>query len=227
MRKDRRCRWCTVAHGGRDILAPVEISDLRDDPLVQLAEWLEAARGAGAPMAESMCVATVGGDGAPSARLVLLRGLDTGLVFFTDYGSAKAADLEANPRAAAVLHWLVPVQRQVRVTGPVARTTAAESDRYWASRPVGSRRSALASHQSEVIASRAELEDRVVALATFGDGDPQLARPDRWGGYRITPTAIELWEERPHRLHDRIRYRRTEEGARAPGETWVLERLSP
>ena len=200
---------------------------MRDDPLRQVGDWLEAARGAGVPLPESMCVATAGPDGAPSARLVLLRGLDTGLVFFTDYGSAKAADLEANPRAAAVLHWMLPVHRQVRVTGPVAHTAAVESDRYWASRPVASRRSALASHQSEVIASRAELEDRVAALAACGDGDPRLARPERWGGYRITPTAIELWEERPHRLHDRIRYRRAGAGTGTAEHPWVVERLSP
>lgn len=213
--------------GARDILTSMEIADLRDDPLRQVGEWLETAREAGAPLAESMCIATAGADGAPSARMVLLRGLDSGLVFFTDYGSAKSVELAANPRAAAVLHWLRPVHRQVRVTGPVTRTTAAESDRYWASRPIGSRRSALASHQSEVVSNRAELEDRVASLAACDDDDPRLGRPDRWGGYRITPTVVELWEERPHRLHDRIRYRRAEAGAGAGDVTWVVERLSP
>lgn len=212
---------------GKDILTRVEIPDLHDDPLRQLGEWLDEARRAGQPLAESMCVATADPDGAPSARMVLLRGLDTGLVFFTDYGSAKAADLEANPRAAAVLHWVGPVHRQVRAIGPVARTSAAESDRYWATRPAGSRRSALASHQSEVIASRALLEGRVAELDGVPDDDARLARPGRWGGYRLTPVSVELWEERPNRLHDRLRFRRPGGGGAQDAGPWVVERLSP
>lgn len=205
---------------------PVEISELLDDPLRQLAQWLELARDAGEPLVESMCVATATANGAPSARMVLLRGIDDGLVFYTDYGSAKAADLAANPRAAAVLHWMRPVQRQVRVTGRVTRTTAAESDRYWATRPAGSRRSALASHQSQVIADRGVLEERVATLSRLADDDPGLARPDRWGGYRITPATVELWEEGPNRLHDRLRYRPRDDGAVTAG-AWAVERLSP
>lgn len=199
----------------------MEVSDVVSDPLRQLSAWMEEARAAGEPMPEAMCVATSAPDGAPSARMVLLRGLDTGLVFYTDYGSDKAADLEANPRAAAVLHWYTPVHRQVRASGPVTRTSPAESDAYWASRPIGSRRSALSSHQSQVVASRADLEAAVAQLAGLNADDPALARPERWGGYRITPTAVELWEEGPSRLHDRLRYRVAANGA------WCIERLSP
>lgn len=199
----------------------MEVTDVLGEPVQQVAAWLDAARAAGEPMPEAMCVATAGLDGTPSARMVLLRGLDPGLVFFTDYGSDKAADLEVNPRASAVLHWYRPVHRQIRVTGPVARTSAAESDAYWATRPIGSRRSALSSRQSRVVASRADLEAAVAELAALPDDDPALARPERWGGYRITPAVVELWEEGPSRLHDRLRYR--PDG----GSGWLIERLSP
>lgn len=199
----------------------MEPSDVLDDPLRQFAAWLDAAREAGDPMPESMCVATATPDGVPSARMVLLRGLDTGFVFFTDYGSAKGADLEANPRAAAVFHWMAPAHRQVRVTGTVRRVSDAESDTYWSSRPVGSRRSALASRQSAVLPNREVLEAAVAQLGDLDEHDPRLARPARWGGYRITPTTVELWAERPNRLHDRLRYRADTAGA------WTVERLSP
>ncbi len=201
-------------------LGAMDATDLDPDPLRQLQAWMAAARDAGQPLPEAMCVATSSPDAEPSARMVLLRGVDSGLVFFTDYGSPKAADIEATGRAAAVLHWMLPVQRQVRVTGAAARVAAIESDRYWATRPVGSRRSALASHQSEVVASRAELQARVDELARLPDDDPALARPDRWGGFRITPDTVELWEAGAFRLHDRIRFRRA-------GAGWTAERLSP
>jgi pyridoxamine 5'-phosphate oxidase len=152
--------------------------------------------------------------------MVLLRGLDHGLVFFTDYESDKAADLESNPRAAAVLNWLVPAHRQVRAVGPVERVSEAESDRYWLTRPPGSRRSAAASHQSRVIPSRAALEAQVAAIAERYPDDADVPRPARWGGYRITPERVELWEQQPDRLHDRLRYRRE-------GDGWTIERLSP
>lgn len=198
----------------------MDLDDVDPDPLVQIGRWLGEARQAAAAMVEAMCVATATPDGLPSARMVLLRGLDTGLVFFTDYESAKGSDLQANPRAAAVLHWLTPVHRQVRAQGPVTRVSAEESDRYWASRPLGSRRSAVSSRQSRVIPDRADLERRVAALADLPAADPALARPARWGGFRITPERVELWEEGPSRLHDRLRYRRD-------GGRWVIERLSP
>ncbi|MGH8989655.1 MAG: pyridoxamine 5'-phosphate oxidase [Acidimicrobiales bacterium] len=193
----------------------MEAGDLARDPLHQLDEWLEAARAAGEPLPEAMCLATADPNGRPSARYVLLRGLDDGVVFFTDYGSPKAQDLDENPWAEAVFHWHHPVQRQVRLKGMVAKTTAEESDRYWATRPKASRRSAVVSFQSSVISHRQVLE---AAIAALGDSDP--ARPGRWGGYRVIPSAVELWEEGEHRLHDRFRYEREADG-------WRVERLSP
>lgn len=193
----------------------MEPEDLDADPLRQLLEWSEAARAAGEPMPETMCVATADAQGAPSARLVLMRGLDDGVVFFTNYRSDKALDLAANPRAAAVFHWLRPVHRQVRVSGAVTKVTAEESDHYWGTRPVESRRGAVASPQSRVIESRAVLDDAVRDLAGV---DPP--RPAHWGGYRILPAAVEFWEERPSRLHDRVRYLRE-------GDGWRVDRLAP
>lgn len=190
------------------------------DPLQQLSAWLDVARSAGQPLPEAMCLATASTSGVPSARMVLLRGIDHGIVFFTDDESDKGVELLTNPSAATVLHWTVPVHRQVRVSGTVDRVSAEESDRYWRSRPEGSRRSAVASHQSHVVASRAVLERRVAALAALAPDDPELGRPVRWGGFRITPVTVELWEEGADRLHDRLRFRRD-------GAVWSVERLSP
>ncbi len=193
----------------------MEARDLARDPLHQLDEWMAAARAAGEPMPEAMCVSTVSHDGQPSARYVLLRGRDDGVVFFTDYGSDKARDLEENPRAAAVFHWHRPVHRQVRITGTVTKTTAEESDSYWATRPPASRRSAHVSQRSSVVADKHDLE---AAVAALGDAEP--GRPERWGGYRLVPSALEFWEEGANRLHDRFRYQREREG-------WRIDRLSP
>jgi pyridoxamine 5'-phosphate oxidase len=193
----------------------VDAAELDPDPMRQLASWLDEARKDGEAMPEAMCLATAGLRCTPTARMVLMRGLDDGIVFYTDYGSDKAEDLRVNPQASVVFHLRRPAHRQVRATGPVKRTTPEESDRYWATRPEASRRSAVVSHQSTVIASRLELERAVVALSGI---DPP--RPDRWGGFRITPVAVEFWEEGPNRLHDRIRYRLE------AGE-WQMERLCP
>jgi pyridoxamine 5'-phosphate oxidase len=191
------------------------------EPMTQLSRWFDAARGAGETMPEAMAVATATADGFPSVRMVLLRGLDhRGLVFYTDRGSEKGRELTANPFAAALFHWFLPAHRQVRVSGAVEEVDDVESDAYWQSRPPGSRRSAVVSHQSEVIGSRTELERRVAELAETFPGDAAPPRPPRWGGFRIRPEVVELWEEGADRLHDRLRYRPQSGG-------WALERLSP
>jgi pyridoxamine 5'-phosphate oxidase len=168
-----------------------------------------------------MTLATATPDGAPSARMVLLKGFDErGFVFFTDYRSRKGAELEANPRAALVFHW-GELERQVRITGGVALVSRQDSEHYYKTRPLGSRLGAWASHQSRVIPSRAVLEgDLHEVEARFPDGDPPL--PPHWGGYRVVPDTIEFWQGRESRLHDRIRYVR--EGR---GKGWRVERLSP
>jgi len=198
----------------------MDIGDLEPDPLAELGRQLETARAAGAPLPEAMAVATRGPDGDPALRMVIMRGLDTGLVFYTDRESDKGEDLAAYPRAAALFHWWVPIHRQVRAVGAVSLVSEAESDAYWASRPPGSRRSAIASRQSRVVESREFLVAAVAAAQERYPDETAIVRPERWGGYRITPESVEFWEEGPDRLHDRIRYRRV-------GEEWVRERLSP
>ena len=199
----------------------VEEASVDPDPMTQLSSWLEVARGAGEPMPEAMAVATATTEGRPSSRMVLLRGIDhRGLVFYTDQESGKGQELKENPFAAALFHWFKPVHRQVRVTGAVEVVEASLSDSYWQSRPPGSRRSAVASHQSQVIVSRAVLEEEVTKLAEAFPGDSGPPRPLRWGGYRIRPDVVELWEEGTDRLHDRLRYS-------VQFGIWRIERLSP
>jgi pyridoxamine 5'-phosphate oxidase len=198
----------------------METSDLDADPLRQVSAWLAAARQGGEPMPAAMSLATASPDGRPAVRQVVLRGIDSGLVFFTDDESDKAADLQANPRAAIVLHWLRPAHRQVRATGSVGRVSPSEADQYWASRPPGARWTDLASHQSQVVSSRSVLERRVAAWARHFPDEARLPRPRRWGGFRITPDSIEFWEEAADRLHDRLRFERQPEG-------WKVDRLSP
>jgi pyridoxamine 5'-phosphate oxidase len=199
----------------------VEEASVDPDPMTQLSSWLEVARGAGEPMPEAMAVATATTEGRPSSRMVLLRGIDhRGLVFYTDQESDKGQELKANPFAAALFHWFKPVHRQVRVTGAVEVVDASLSDAYWQSRPPGSRRSAVASHQSQVVVGRAVLEEGVAKLAEAFPDDLGPPRPLRWGGYRIQPDVVELWEERADRLHDRLRYR-------VQSGNWRIERLSP
>jgi pyridoxamine 5'-phosphate oxidase len=198
----------------------VDVTDLDTDPLRQLSAWLDAARAAGQPMPEAMTIASATSDAVPSARLVVLRGLQRGLVFFTDCDSDKAAELAANPRAAAVLHWLVPAHRQVRVAGPVERVGADEADQYWSTRAPAVRLSAAASHQSRVVASRAVLQRQVHDTLRRHRGGADIPRPPRWGGFRVLPARVEFWQESPDGLHDRIRYRRD-------GGGWMIERLSP
>ena len=189
--------------------------------MTQLSRWLEVARSAGEPMPEAMAVATATTEGRPSSRMVLLRGIDhQGLVFYTDRQSDKGRELKTNPFAAALFHWYLPVHRQGRVTGAVEIVDDDQSDAYWRSRSPGARRSAVASHQSEMVVSRAVLEQRVADLDEAFPDETGPPRPPRWGGYRIRPESVELWEEGADRLHDRLRYR-------AELESWRIERLSP
>jgi pyridoxamine 5'-phosphate oxidase len=190
------------------------------DPLVRVREWYEAAVAAGLPEANAMALATASPDGAPSVRIVLLKGIDDrGIRFFTNYESRKGRELDANPRAAVALYWQ-PLGRQVRMEGPVERVGGEESDAYYASRERDSRLGAWASRQGRPIAGREEL------LAAFDDaaerypGD-DVPRPEYWGGYRLVPDAVELWEGRPNRLHDRLHF------LRDAGGGWRSERLSP
>jgi len=191
------------------------------DPIALLREWYEAAEHAGLFLPEALALATSTPDGAPSVRMVLLKGLDAGgLVFYTNFGSRKARELDENPRAAMCFHWGV-LQRQVRVSGPVARIPAADSDAYFATRPRGSKLGAWASEQSRTLDARETLQSKFEEIeARFDGGD--IPRPDFWGGYRLTPLAIEFWQGRPDRLHDRLLFERAD--ADAP---WSSRRLHP
>ena len=190
-----------------------------DDPLTLFRSWLDEARAAMGYDAEAMALATATPDGAPSARMVLLKGLDErGLVFFTNYSSRKGRELEDNRRAALLFHWPA-VGRQVRVEGPVARVDRGESEAYARSRPRASQLSALASPQSEVVPDREWLERQVEELDREHAGRELPLRED-WGGYRVEPDTWEFWENRDNRLHDRHLYTRT-------GDGWRVERLAP
>ena len=188
-------------------------------PLLRVRDWFEEAAASGIIEAERMALATATPDGRPSVRIVLLKGIDEdGIRFFTNYGSRKGRELDANPRAAATLYWQ-PLYRAARLEGAVERLPAAESDAYFASRPRGAQLGAWASRQGSTIGDRAELEARVAELdARFPDTVP---RPDFWGGYRLRPDAVELWQGRPDRLHDREHF------LLQPDGTWLAERLSP
>lgn len=196
-------------------------ADLDASPVVQLEKWLAEAIAAGHPEPTAMTLATVNADGDPSSRVVLLKGIDAGLVFYTNYESAKGRDLAAHPRAAVNLFWML-LERQVRVTGVVKKTTEAESKAYFDSRPYGSRIGAWASAQSEVIASREALEAKEAELRARYPEGTAVPLPPFWGGYRLVPDRVEFWQGRPSRLHDRLRYTRIDAAA-----GWRIERLSP
>ncbi len=197
----------------------MEEHDLDPDPLRQFEAWFREAEQREVPVPETMTVATATRAGAPSARQVLLKSFDErGFVFFSSSSSRKGRELAENPRAALLLHW-PPLGRQVRIEGSVAPIAPEESDRYFRSRPLGSRLSAAASRQSEVAESREELEQAVETLrAATGHGE--LPRPEHWGGYRIELESIEFWQGREDRMHDRLLYRRVDKG-------WTRVRLAP
>jgi pyridoxamine 5'-phosphate oxidase len=212
---------------------PISIADLRTDysqaslseadtlidPLAQFGKWLDEAIKAQVPEPNAMSLATVNADGRPSSRIVLIKNFDAeGITWFTNYASRKGDELAHNPYAALLFHW-IELERQVRIEGKVERVSEADSDAYFASRPLRSRLSAIASAQSQPIANRELLETRYAqAEQQFGDHPP---RPAHWGGYKLIPDTVEFWQGRLSRLHDRILYRRDSNG------TWQRQRLQP
>ncbi len=190
------------------------------DPITLFRRWFDEANASGSRLPDAMTLATATKDGKPSARVVLLKGVDgDGFVFYTNYLSQKAKELDENPRAALVLYWTI-LDRQVRVEGAVERVSAAESDEYFATRPRESQLGALASPQSEVIVGRDVLENRFRELDELYR-DREVDRPEHWGGYRLKPERIEFWQNRAGRLHDRILYERQPDGS------WSIKRLAP
>jgi len=195
-------------------------ADLHSDPLQQFGAWFAAALAADIRDVNAMSLATATPDGKPSVRIVLLKGFDErGFAFFTNYDSEKGRQLEANPSAALVFYW-VQLERQVRISGIVEKTSREDSAAYFHSRPVGSRLGAWASKQSEVVDARQVLDSRLTEMTErFENGDIPL--PPHWGGYRVKPDKMEFWQGRPNRLHDRFRYLRRADGA------WQIDRLAP
>jgi pyridoxamine 5'-phosphate oxidase len=199
---------------------PLDPAQCDADPIVEVKRWLAVAVDGGIPNANAMTLATVDDRGRPAARIVLLKEIDErGFTFYTNYESRKASDLAAHAFAALILYW-EPLHRQIRIEGAVERVSDEESNAYFASRPRGSQLGAIASPQSKVLASRAELEERVSSLASQFAEEVQPPRPLYWGGYRVVPDMVELWQGQPSRLHDRVRYRQTPSG-------WQRDRLAP
>lgn len=208
--RDRRVQYET---------AGLDVGDLDPDPMQQWLQWHAAALSAGVTEPNAMIVSTIGSDGGPDARTVLVRGADDrGFAFYTNYRSVKSVQIEAAPVAAATFAWL-DLHRQVRVRGTVTRVDEAESDEYFGSRPRGSQIGAWASPQSEVIGDRSDL-DRLVSEYEQRFEGTAVPRPPHWGGWRLRPTAWEFWQGRPSRLHDRLAYQLV-------GDDWQIVRLAP
>jgi len=209
----------TIVTLGQGVVRGIPEAAADRDPIDLFKEWFEVAGESGILLPESMALATASPDGAPSVRMILLKAVDErGFVFYTNYGSRKAVELEANPRAALCFHWCV-LERQVRVEGRVERVSTEESQAYFGSRGRGSRIGAWASHQSEPLASRAELEESVRRFEReFAGGDVPL--PPFWGGYLLRPERIEFWQGKADRLHERLAFRRA-------GDAWETVRLYP
>ena len=210
----------SIAHLRREYArARLDERDVDPDPLVQFRKWFDDARRAELPEPNAMTLATATPGGVPSARMVLLKAADErGFTFFTDYRSRKGQELEANPHAALVFFW-GELERQVRITGTVSRVSREETEAYFRTRPRESRLGAWSSHQSTVLAGRETLEARLREVAARHPGD-EVPTPPHWGGYLLKPDALEFWQGRESRLHDRVRYQR-ETGS------WRIERLSP
>ncbi|HEU0163793.1 MAG TPA: pyridoxamine 5'-phosphate oxidase [Thermomicrobiales bacterium] len=193
---------------------------VQPDPIAQFGIWFDEVRSTDILEANAVIVATVGADGAPSARTVLLKSFDhEGFVFYTGYESQKGREIAQNPAVALTFYWPA-LERQVRINGDAVRIAPELSDAYFATRPPGSQLGAVASPQSEVIPDRDWLANRVAEVSADIDDEHPLRRPETWGGYRVVPHTVEFWQGRPDRLHDRLRYRQVEGG-------WVIERLAP
>ncbi|HEY6948153.1 MAG TPA: pyridoxamine 5'-phosphate oxidase [Gemmatimonadales bacterium] len=210
----------SIAHLRREYArARLDERNVDPDPLVQFHRWFDDARRAELPEPNAMTLATATPGGVPSARMVLLKAVDgRGFTFFTDYRSRKGQELEANPHAALVFFW-GELERQVRITGTASRVSREETEAYFRTRPRESRLGAWTSHQSTVLAGRETLEARLREVAARHPGD-EVPTPPHWGGYLLKPDALEFWQGRESRLHDRVRYQREAGG-------WRIERLSP
>jgi pyridoxamine 5'-phosphate oxidase len=196
-------------------------AELHHDPIEQFATWFSTAINSGLPDANAIALATATPEGKPSARVVLLKGVDhRGFVFFTNYESKKGHELAANPEAAFVVYWM-QLERQIRVTGRVEKTSREESKVYFRDRPRGSQLGAWVSHQSEVIDARRILDARLAEMTERFAGEEKIELPPHWGGYRIVPATIEFWQGRANRLHDRFRYTRENDNS------WTIDRLAP
>lgn len=204
------------------LLGALDNGAAADVPSALFREWLQQVRSSGAIEANAMAVSTVGEDGVPSSRTVLLKGVDeAGLIFYTNYDSQKGREIAHNPAVALLFYW-PSHERQVRITGTASPISGEESDAYFRSRPIGNRIGAVISPQSAVIPDRAWLEQRKadVEMVAHTEGEQVIARPSNWGGYRVSPSVYEFWQGRPDRIHDRLRYR-------LENDRWILERLAP